>query len=142
MMKRIFFVVVLLASTSFGQHKKQYTIQTLFAEAGQAGPPQSLQWSPDGSKISFIRKAQGAQQEALYYYDPASGKDAVLIASDALAAMNPPTAGKGDDRAKDNRARYGVAAYHWSPDSKSLLFDSMGHLWLFDLASAKGMQLT
>ena len=142
-MKR-FLCVLLLASTCFAQtsNKKQYSIQTLFAEAGQAGPPQSLQWSPDGSKISFIRKAQGAQQEALYYYDPASGKDAVLIASDALAAMNPPTAGKGDDRAKDNRARYGVAAYHWSPDSKSLLFDSMGHLWLFDLASAKGMQLT
>jgi dipeptidyl-peptidase 4 len=144
-LKRILFVILLLASTAFAQTaaKKQYTIQSMSAEAGQAGPPQSLQWSPDGTKISFIRKAQGAQQEALYYYDPASGKDAVLIAADSMASMKPPTAGsKGDDRNADNRARYGVAAYHWSPDSKSILFDTMGHLWLFDLASSRGTQLT
>src|SRR3569832_1053790 len=57
--------------------------------------------------------------------------------------MKPPTAGsKGDDRNADNRARYGVAAYHWAPDSKSILFDTMGHLWLFDVATSKGTQLT
>jgi dipeptidyl-peptidase-4 len=146
-LKQILSFLLLLTSFAFAQAapaKKPYTIQTLFTDAGQAGPPQSLQWSPDGSKISFIRKAQGAQQEALYYFDPASGKDAVLIAADSLAAMNsaPPNGGKGDDRAKDNRARYGVADYHWSPDSKSILFDSMGHLWLYNMASNRGVQLT
>ena len=146
-MKRIL-VVLLLAATALAQNapaKKQYTIQSMFTDQGAAAPPQGLQWSPDGTKISFIRRGAGGQQEALYYYDPATGKDAVLIAADALAAMNsePPTSGsKGDDRARDNRARYGVAAYHWSPDSKSILFDTMGHLWLYNLAANRGVALT
>ena len=36
----------------------------------------------------------------------------------------------------------GVADYQWSPDSRSLLFDALGQLWIFDLATSKGRQLT
>jgi len=147
MVKRILLFLLILSVAALAQSapaKKQYTIQSLSAEAGVAGPPQSMQWSPDGSKISFVRKAPGEKQDALYYYDPASGKDAVLITAEAMATMSTPPANgnKGDDRAKDNRARYGVAAYHWAPDSKSILFDTMGHLWLYDLTGARGVQLT
>ena len=67
----------------------------------------------------------------------------MLVASEKLAALKPPTPTKAqDDRQKDNRARYGVAAYHWSPDSKSLLFDVNGHLWLYDLQTGVPLQLT
>jgi dipeptidyl-peptidase 4 len=35
-----------------------------------------------------------------------------------------------------------VAAYLWAPDSKHLIFDSQGQLWLFDLASGTAVQFT
>jgi len=35
-----------------------------------------------------------------------------------------------------------VAAYLWAPDSKHLIFDSEGQLWLYDLATATAVQFT
>lgn len=125
--------------------KKLLTVETMFADMGaMATAPQSLQWSPDGTKISFIQHGKGGEQESLYYFDPATGKSSVLVASDRMASLNgqPPTGGKGDDRFKDNRARYGVAAYHWAPNSQSILFDRMGQLWLYDLKTNTGIQVT
>ena len=111
--------------------------------AGMMRAPQGMQWSPDSLKIAYIVPGPNGQGQSLYYFDPATGKSAVLVAADKLAALKPPTSTKiQDDRQKDNRARYGVAAYHWSPDSKSLLFDRMGHLWLYNLATQTGTRLT
>lgn len=121
--------------------KKQISIEEMFgAGAMEMRRPQFLQWAPDGSKLSYVQR--GAEGDALYYYDPETGKSAVLIAADKMASMAPPPAAKGDDRARDNRARYRVAAYHWAPDSKSILFDVQGQLWVFDLAGQKATQLT
>src|SRR5208283_1817094 len=38
--------------------------------------------------------------------------------------------------------RYSIAAYHWSPDSKHLLFDSLGQLWFYSLESGTAVQVT
>ncbi|HEY3928542.1 MAG TPA: S9 family peptidase [Candidatus Koribacter sp.] len=127
-----------LASISFAQQapaSKQLTIESIYAEGGITGRgPESLQWSPDGTKVSFIQRDESGDNGALYYVDvTTNAKPAILVAQDKLAEMKPPTKTKGDDRSKDNRARYSVAAYHWAPDSKHILFDSAGSLWLFDL---------
>jgi dipeptidyl-peptidase 4 len=123
--------------------KKQLTIEAMFAPGGlMTTGPQGLQWSPDGTKVAYLQRGAGGEQISLYYIDPATGKTAVLVASEKFAAMKPPEQNKGDDRQRDNRQRYGVAAYHWAPDSKSLLFDSMGHLWLYNLAGGTSVQLT
>ena len=47
-----------------------------------------------------------------------------------------------DEREKERLTRYHVAAYLWAPDSKHLIFDSQGQLWLFDLASGTAVQFT
>ena len=47
----------------------------------------------------------------------------------------------GTEEQRDNRLRYGMASYFWTPDSKNLLFDSAGRLWLFDLRSGTGVQI-
>ncbi len=123
--------------------KKQYTVEAIFApSAWSAHPPAGIQWSPDGSKLTYIQSAASGEQESLYYFDPASGKSAQLIAADKLAALAPSTSNLKDDRQRENRARFGVADYQWSPDSRSLLFDALGQLWIFDLAASKGRQLT
>src|SRR6202008_4657246 len=47
-----------------------------------------------------------------------------------------------DEREKERVTRYNVAAYLWSPDSRHLLFDSQGQLWLSDLESGTAVQFT
>jgi dipeptidyl-peptidase-4 len=56
--------------------------------------------------------------------------------------MKPPVAASKDDREKDNRARYGVAGYHWAPDSNHLLFDANGQLWYYTLSDGKSVALS
>ena len=123
--------------------KKQYTVEGIYAPSAWSGrPPAGVQWSPDGRKLTYIQPGAGGEQESLYYFDPASAKSSELIAADKLAALTPSTSNLKDDRQRENRARFGVADYQWSPDSRSLLFDALGQLWIFDLAASKGHQLT
>jgi dipeptidyl-peptidase-4 len=114
---------------------KELTIEAIYAEGGITGrAPESVEWSPDGTKVSFVQRDDSGESGALYYVDVTSGaKPAVLVAQEKLSEMKPPTAEKSDDRNKDNRARYSVAAYHWAPDSKHILFDATGSLWLYSL---------
>ena len=116
---------------------KELTIESIYAEGGITGrAPESVQWSPDGTKVSFVQRDDSGDHGALYYVDVTSGvKPAILVAQERLSEMQPPTSSKSDDRAKDNRERYSVAAYHWSPDSKHILFDASGSLWLYSLES-------
>jgi dipeptidyl-peptidase-4 len=74
--------------------------------------------------------------------DPATGKSRVLISAKRLRQMRPAAAGMKDDRDKDNRARYGVADYHWAPGGKAILFDADGRLWLFPLDGSAAQALT
>lgn len=123
--------------------KRQYTVEAIYEPSALSGrPPAAVQWSPDGSKLTYIQPPASGEQESLYYFDPASGKSAQLIAADKLAALTPSTSNLKDDRQRENRARFGVADYQWSPDSRSLLFDALGQLWIFDVAASKGRRLT
>jgi dipeptidyl-peptidase-4 len=101
-----------------------------------------MQWSPDGSKLTYVQHGAGGEQESLFYFDSTSGKSSQLIAAGKLAALAPSASNLQDDRQRENRARFGVADYQWAPDSKHLLFDALGQLWIFDVAAAKGHQLT
>jgi dipeptidyl-peptidase-4 len=137
---------VLATLTALAQQapvKKQYTVEAIYAPAAVNDlPPAAAQWSPDGTKLTYIQHAASGEQESLYYFDPASGKSAQLIAADKLAALSPSASKLKDDRQRENRTRFGVAEYQWSPDSRSLLFDALGQLWIFDVAASRGRQLT
>jgi dipeptidyl-peptidase-4 len=45
------------------------------------------------------------------------------------------------DPGGDHRSRYSMSNYVWAPDSTHLLFDSDGHLWLYDLRNGVGLQM-
>ncbi len=123
--------------------KKPFTIEAIYAApAPGSRPPSGLQWSPDGTRLSYIQPGEKGGQESLAYFDAATGKSATLIPAEKLAALAPSTSKLKDDRQRENRARFGVAEYQWAPDSNALLFDALGQLWLYDLASSKGRQLT
>lgn len=142
--KRWILCLCLLAATAWAQApaKKQYTVEAMFAPAVTSSAPAALQWSPDGRKLAYLRAATADEQESLEYFDPATGRSASLIGSDSLATLVPSKSKLKDDRQRENRARYGVADYQWSPDSQSLLFDALGQLWLYDLTTKQGRQMT
>ena len=124
--------------------KKELTIEEMFQPGGILGRgPEDVKWSPDGSKVSFVQRDDSGEHGALYYVDVTTpGKPAVLVASEKLASLAPPTSAIKDERKKEAAQRYSIGAYHWSPDSKKLLFDSMGQLWLYTLDSGTAVQIT
>ncbi len=138
----LFSASLLIAQASAPQGEKQLTIEDLFQPGGILGRgPENVQWSPDGTKVSFVQRDDTGQHGELYYVDVATGKSAVLVASGKLATLAPP-ATSTDERKKEAAQRYSIAAYHWAPDSKHLLFDSLGQLWYYSLDSGTAVQVT
>jgi len=122
---------------------KQLTIEAIFADGGITGrAPETIKWSPDGTKVSFVQRDDSGEHGELWYVDTTTGEKKVLVSETKLTQLSPPLSKIKDEREKERVTRYHVAAYLWSPDSKHLLFDSQGQLWYFDLDTGTGVQLT
>lgn len=143
---RAIIVCPLLFHFAFSQAtsgKKPLTIEAIFAEGGITGrKPETIQWSPDNTKFSFIQRDDSGEHGELWYVDAVSGEKKVLVGEFALAGLAPPLTKIKNEREKERVTRYHVAAYEWSPDSKHLLFDSAGQLWLYSLEIGTAVQLT
>jgi len=125
------------------QNGHQLTIEAIYADGGILGrTPETVMWSPDGSKVSYVQRDDSGEHGALYYIDLATGKPAVLVSSEKLSSLAPPASSIKDERQKEAAQRYSIAAYHWSPDSKHLLFDSLGQLWFYSTESGTAVQVT
>ncbi len=122
---------------------KPLTIEAIFAPGGLTGRgPENVEWSPDGSKLSFVQRNDEGEHGELWYVDAATGEKKVLLSAGKLASLAPDYNRVKDEREKERLTRYHVAAYLWAPDSKHLIFDSQGQLWLFDLATGTAVQFT
>jgi dipeptidyl-peptidase-4 len=141
--KMLFLSIFLMTCAFAVVTAQELTIQSIYAPAGLNGRvPDTIEWSPDGKKVSYFLHQEQGEKADLYYIDVTSGKPAVLVASEKIAAMKPPVTGSKDDREKDNRERYRVAGYHWAPDSEHILFDANGQLWYYTLSSGKYVALS
>ena len=126
-----------------GQPAKQLTIKEIFAPGGITGrAPENLEWTPDNAGLSFVQRNDNDEQGELWYVDAASGEKKVLVSASKLASLAPDYAKVKDEREKERLTRYHVAAYVWAPDSKHLIFDSQGQLWLYDLSNNTAVQFT
>ncbi|HEY6248447.1 MAG TPA: DPP IV N-terminal domain-containing protein [Candidatus Angelobacter sp.] len=140
--------VIFLALTSFAQQPSttapgELTIQAINAEGDISGKvPETIKWSPDGKKVSYILRDEQGENSQLYYVDPATGKPAVLVTSQKLASLAPPVSNIKDERERERRSRYSVAGYHWAPDSQHILFDANGQLWFYSLESGTATALS
>lgn len=126
---------LLLASASLAQeHPKPLTVEEIFSHGGILGtPPRGLAWSPDGQHLTYLDGGE------LIDIDPGAKKPHILVSHEKLATL----AGSGNlsEQDRDNRERYGMASYWWAPDSKHLMFDSDGRLWIYDLGNGTGVQV-
>ncbi len=119
---------------------KQLTIEQIVSGiTGRA--PDGIQWSPDGSKVSFVQRDEDERGE-LWYMDASTGEKKVLVSEGKLAQLAPPASRIHDERQKEWVTRYHVAAYMWAPDSKHLLFDAQGQLWYYSLDTGTAVQIT
>ena len=66
----------------------------------------------------------------------------MLVNEARLATLAPPIEKIKDDRERERITRYHVAAYQWAPDSRHLLFDTQGQLWMYDLQSGTAVQFS
>jgi dipeptidyl-peptidase-4 len=122
---------------------KQLTVEQIFAESGVTGrAPETIKWSPDGTKVTFVQRDEAGEHGELWYVDTATGEKKVLVSEGKLSQLAPPASHIKDEREKERVTRYHVAAYTWSPDSKHLLFDSQGQLWYYSLDTGTAVQLT
>jgi dipeptidyl-peptidase-4 len=119
------------------------SIEAIFAEGGITGRgPETLKWSPDSTKFSFVQRDDSGDHGELWYVDAVTGEKKLLVSEARLAALAPPVNKIKDEREKERINRYHVAAYVWAPDSAHLLFDSQGQLWLYDVSNSTSIQLT
>src|ERR1700674_1440338 len=129
--------------SSSPQGVKPLTIESIFAPGGVTGRgPETMEWSPDGTKLSFVQRDGDGEKGELWYVDAATGEKKVLVSAAKLASLAPDYNKVTNEREKERLTRYHVAAYLWAPDSKHLIFDSQGQLWLYDLNSATAVRFT
>jgi dipeptidyl-peptidase-4 len=122
---------------------KPLTIETLYQSGGLAGrEPETVEWSPDGTKLTFVQRDEKGEKGELWYLDTATGEKKVLVSAAKLASLDPDVNKVKNERERERRTRYHVAAYLWAPDAKHLIFDAQGQLWLYDLETATAVQFT
>ncbi|MGH9500059.1 MAG: S9 family peptidase [Terriglobales bacterium] len=136
-------LVPLALAQSTASPRKPLTIENALAEGGITGrAPESIQWSPDNTTLSFIQRDDSGEQGQLWTFNAASGEKKVLLNDAKLGPLSPPLSQLKDDRERERITRYHVEPYQWSPDSKHLLFNSLGQLWLYTLANGTAVQFT
>ncbi|HYM78774.1 MAG TPA: DPP IV N-terminal domain-containing protein [Candidatus Dormibacteraeota bacterium] len=122
---------------------KPLTIESLSQPGGLTGRgPETTEWSPDGTKLSFVQRDEKGERGELWYVDAATGEKKVLVSAAKLASLDPDVNKVKNEREKERLTRYHVAAYLWAPDSKHLMFDSQGQLWFYDLGTETAVQFT
>ncbi len=140
------FVFILGVLSSAGAQTapvKPLTIEALYQPGGLWGRgPETVEWSPDGTKLTFVQRDEKGEKGELWYVDAATGEKKVLVSAEKLASLDPDVNKVKNEREKERRTRYHVAAYLWAPDSKHLIFDSQGQLWLYDLGTETAVQFT
>ena len=103
-------------------------------------PPLNGQWSPDGQVIAYLYTPRlsgisTGKPGDILAVSASTGKVSVLAPADKLEALGSAAINEKD---RDHRDRYGMSAFFWAPDSKHLILDKGGLLYLYDLASATG----
>lgn len=119
------------------------TLEQIFSEPGIGGyAPTQVRWRPDGGAVSYILRSGEEDKRDLWIADAKTGEKEILVPYEKLTSLAPTTNHATDDeRERERRQRYSVAAYLWAPDSQSILFTSAGQLFLYDVVAREHVGL-
>jgi dipeptidyl-peptidase-4 len=119
--------------------KRPLSVEVIYGGELTTASPSQTRWTPDGHLSFFLSGDDGRD---LWLFDTTSGEKQLLVGSDELKRMAPsPTQATKDERERTRRTRFGVAAYVWAPDGKSILFASAGQVIVYELASKESTVL-
>jgi len=136
-------LVPIATAQSAAPPQKPLTIETAFAEGGITGRgPESIQWTPDGTTLSFIQRDDSGEHGELWMQNVATDPKNLLVSDAKLAKLSPPLSRLKDDRERERITRYHVEPYLWAPDSKHLLFNALGQLWLYTIDNGTAVLLS
>jgi len=67
---------------------KPLTIETVYQPGGLGGRgPETVEWSPDGTKLTFVQRDEKGEKGELWYADTETGEKKVLVSAEKLAAL-------------------------------------------------------
>jgi dipeptidyl-peptidase-4 len=89
-----------------------------------------------------VQRDEKGENGELWYADASTGEKKMLVSAAKLASLDPDVNKVKNEREKERLTRYHVAAYLWAPDSKHLIFDAQGQLWMYDLGTETAVQFT
>lgn len=146
MLRRVLLVFILLCTSAIAQSEAaeplRLTIEAIASGRMTGHLPESVKWSPDGSRLTYVLRDDNGEHGELWSVDPATAQKSILVTESKLSSLAPPPSKLSSERLREWRRRYGVSAYHWSPDSKYLLFDANGQLWLYGFQTGTAVQIT
>src|SRR4030088_454454 len=71
--------------------QKPLTIEQIFAEGGVTGrAPETIKWSPDGTKVSFVQRDDAGEHGELWYVDAVTSEKKILASETKLSQLGPP----------------------------------------------------
>src|SRR5688572_1013506 len=119
-------------------HAGDLPVERLFDAPDLQGPSlRQTRFSPDGRLVSYLRGRDDAPAVYdLWAYDIAAKTHRLLVDSWRLSPAEETLSAEEEARRERQRiaALRGIVEYHWSPDSRSLLFPLGGDLYHYDLS--------
>ena len=114
-----------------------FAVRTIpYANSYPSGTPPSGVWSPDGKLLTYLATDnQVGEPGDIVQIDASTGKASVLATALQLSHLGSDRISEKD---QDHRNRYSMSNFLWADDSKHLLLDLGGKLWLYDIAAAAG----
>ena len=132
--------LTLCVAMPLSAQRKELTIERIYGQPSLNGTSLSLQWSPDGKRLSYQQRAGRGAAADLMVIEVATGQRSVLVEGAKLSALIP----RGEERTTvaTGLGRAARQSYHWAPDGNSLLFVAQGNLYWWDLKTQAGKRLT
>jgi dipeptidyl-peptidase-4 len=127
-----------LTAAGHSQDFSRFATRTVpFANAYPTGfPPRDALWSPDGKKLTYVASdPQIGEPGDIVQIDAATGHGSVLASAALIDKLGSDAISEKD---ADHRSRYNMSSFLWADDSKHLLLDQGGKLWLWDIAAQSG----
>jgi dipeptidyl-peptidase-4 len=117
---------------------KAITVERLYSAPDLAGNlTEGIEWSPDGSRFSYIERKGAGKDSALELWtmDASTGERKILVNAAILKAVTQPE--KAQNIQATGLGRVRADNYQWAPDGNSLLFIGTNSLVMLDLKTMK-----
>ncbi len=141
---RILVTVFSLVSLAVAQPTQTLTVERIFEKPYLGGVRFSnVQWSPDGTKLAYLRADATQDHKELWLFDLKSRKkEPLLRASDMMERAQTFSREEQMMRERMRQTDVGITAYTWFPDGKAMCIPLGGDVYKYTLDTRDVRNLT